>query len=434
MRILWRYLFIFPLAFCILQLAYAQPLPERAPIIGKVVNTNGLPVGGAVVALNRQDKDVVGEAAFWGGKQLTGADGAFNFSEAEEGVYYLSVDAAGYENFGWTLEWQPQSPLFVAKLLKLTPQPLRILKPDGQPATEARVFLHLRGQPPGHVSFPAFVTDATGKITTEPITPANYWLHVLMPGVGYAVVPNLIVKENEPKLTDIQLKVGGRVRATVRTPDGKPIGGVALMLKELPPAGRENDQSFQGNDGSIYMQAQPRPTLVSADGSGQIEIGDVAPGRYQVRFYMPGETNPIGQTVDVKSGETADVNGVYNLQESKVAVKVAVRTADDKPSADRWFVARFQPVRNGNPVPYVQTGPPIPPDVAPSIVNLFLGTLTRRFKTDGEGKATIFPIRAGDWQVTVLPEDQLNAEKPAGVTSILTVNDQDTQWTFKLKE
>lgn len=436
MRNFVRLLFLFHLSFFILNGSRAQPLPERAPLLGKVTTTSGSPIGGATVAIKRQDNESIVTAAFWGGKLLTGADGVFSFPEAEEGIYYLTVDAEGYENFSWTLEWRPQSPAFIAKMLKLTPQPLRLLKPDGQPAAGAKVFLHFRGQPPGHISFYSYEANAEGKVNVPPITPANYWVHAVVPGVGYAVLPHVIVKENEPEQVDLKFQPGGRIRAVAKTAEGRPLGGVALALSEVLPntVNELGGATAQGNDGAIYLQTQHRSTLVTQDGSGQMELQDVAPGRYQARLYIPGEVNPVAQTIEVKSGETIEVSGVYNLQNQKASLEMTLQTPDEKPAANREFVANLQPLRNGQAVPAGQVGPPVPPDVAPTTSNLFQGILSRRFKTDGNGKATLFPLGVGSWQITILGVEQLTTErKPKASTATTNLGEQGGAVTIKVQ-
>ena len=435
MRVLLTLLFISQFSIFNSQFSFAQPLPERVPLLGKVTTTSGSPIGGATVALRRQDNESVVTAAFWGGKLLTGADGVFNFPEAEEGIYYLTIDAEGYESEGWTLEWRPEAPVFIARLLKLTPQPLRLLKPDGQPAAGSKVFLHLRGQPPGHISFYALQANAEGRVNVPPITPANYWIHAIVPGLGYAVVPNAVVKENEPQQIDLKLQVGGRVRATVKTAEGQPLGGVALALNELLPeaTATPGGGGAQGNDGALYLQTQHRSTLVTQDGSGQMELLDVAPGRYQVRLYMPGEANPGVQTVEVTSGQTTEVNGVYNLQNTKSSLEITLQTPDEKPAANREFVANLQPLLNSQPVPAGQVGPPVPPDVAPTTSNLFQGILSRRFKTDANGKATLFPVGVGDWQISILPVEQLTDRRPKAPTTTAKVTAQGGSVLIKLQ-
>ena len=436
MRNFVRLLVVFHLSLFILYGSRAQPLPERAPLLGKVTTTSGSPIGGATVAVSRQDKESIVTAAFWGGKLLTGADGVFSFPEAEEGIYDLSVEAEGYEGFRWTLEWKPQSPTFMAKMLKLTPQPFRLLKPDGKPAAGAKLFLHFRGLPPGHISFYSYEANTEGKITVPPMTPANYWVHAIVPGVGYAVLPSVVVKENEPEQVDLKLQVGGRVRAVTKTAEGRPLGGVALALSEVLPntVNELGGATAQGNDGAIYLQTQHRSMLVTQDGNGQMELLDVAPGRYQARLYMPGEANPVAQTIEVKSGETTEVSGVYNIQNQKASLEIIVQTIDGNPAANREFVANLQPLRNGQPVPAGQVGPPVPPDVAPTTSNLFQGVLSRRFKTDANGKATLFPLSVGSWQVTVLSVEQLAERKPKAITVTANVAEQGSSVNIKIQQ
>ncbi len=434
MRFLSRSFFIFAFSLFIFHCAHAQPLPERAPLLGKVTTTAALPIGGATVTVTRQDYQVVGEAAFWGGRLLTGSDGVFSFPEGEEGIYSLSVVAEGYEPFTGTLEWQPKAPLYVTKMLKLTPQPLHILKPDGTPAAGAKVFLYWRGQPPGHVSPASFVADAAGNVAVPPLTPAQYWLHAVVPGVGYAIFPRFLVKENQPQTAEVKLQTGGIIRATARTAEGKALGGVALGLKEWvsDAAAQAEGGIAQGNDGALYLQTQPHSTLVTQDGSGQMEILDVAPGRYQVRFYMPGEANPLAQTIEVKAGQATEISGIYTLQGTKTPLQLTVQTSDGKPAADREFVVRLQPLRNGNPVAFAAEGPPVPPDVAPTVASLFQSDLLRRIKTDSNGKATLFPLRADEWQVVVLEDAQTVATKPRATANKITLGEQGGELTVKL--
>ena len=434
MRFSFRWFFIFTFAFCLLNYSQAQPLPERAPLLGKVTTTAGLPIGGATVTVTRQDTQIVGEAAFWGGRLLTGADGVFSFPEGEEGIYSLAVNAEGYESFAGTLEWGPKSPLYQTKMLKLTPQPLRVSMPDGKPAAGATVFLYLRGQPPGHVASYKLVADEEGQLALPPITPAAYWLHIIVPKVGVFILPNLVVKENQPQLLDVKLQTAGAIRVSAHASDGKAMGGVALSIKEIlsDAAAQAEGGIAQGNDGALYIKTQSKAELVTADSSGQMEISDVAPGRYLVRLYLPGEANPVAQTIEVKAGETSEVSGVYTLQTTKAPLQLTVQTSDGKPAADKEFVARLQATRNATPV--VLEGPPIPPDVAPTVANLFQGVLERRIKTDGDGKAILFPVRPGEWQVTLLTLEQMADEaiKVRSQGTNVKISEQGGELTIKL--
>lgn len=431
---------VLALSLCLFQSllkpAQAQPLPERIPFSGKVTTTGGLPIGGAAVTVRRLDSETLPVATFWGGKLLTSADGVYNFPEGEEGTYSLVIEAAGYEPLQWTMAWKADSVPYQAKLLRLTPMPLRVVNANGTPLTGAQVYLHLRGEPPGHVIFPSYVADADGKVTAPALVPANYWLHVVVPGKGYAVLPNAIVKENAPELLTVTLRPGGRVRLTAKNSDGRLLGGVALSLNEITSGAASalpGEIAPRGNDGAIYLYSQRRSTLVTRDNDGIVELTDVAPGRYQARLYMPGEANPPSQTIEVKSGETTDASAVYALRKPLPSLNLTVRKADGAPADNREYIVRLQPLVNGNPVPLTNAGPPLPPDIAPSVVALFQGILERRFKTDGEGKVSLYPMRPGDWRVTLVDPAQLDQKVQQQPTGDAKIEEDGGALTLKLK-
>jgi hypothetical protein len=389
--------FLFPFSFAV----SAQPLPERLPLIGKVLTTSGAPIGGATVMAKRQDDSEIVTAAFWGGLVRTGSDGIFSFPEAEEGIYFLTIEAEGYNGINWTLNWKPGVPRYEARLLKLTPLLLRFTNPDGTPLSGAKVQLYLRSELPPRPPYPSPVSDAEGNVVVASQVPGRYWIHAVVPGKGQAILPAVQLKENAPEIVTAKLQPGGRVRAIAKSSDGKPMGGVALSLTEVLP-----NENALGNDGSIHLYTQPRSTLVTRDKDGTFEISDVAPGRYQARLFMMGEPGPAAQTIEVKAGETADVNGVFSLSKANAPLSVTVQTVAGAAAANREFILRLQPVVNGNPVPLGQAGPPLPPDVPTTIATLFQGSLLRRFRTDGEGKATLYPLRPGDWRATLLEPDK----------------------------
>lgn len=431
-----RFAAIIVFAFCIFNFsfAFAQPLPERVPLIGKVTTSGGTPIGGAQVTVRRQDAVAGFTAAFWGGQLRTDANGIFAFPEAEEGVYYVLIDAPGFASESLSLNWKPESPSPQTKLLKLTPLPLRIVSPDGTllPAG-ARVQLYLRGEPPGRTIYPLLVTSGDGRIVVPDLVPARYWIQVIVAGQGYAILPSLNVQENTMPEVDVLLREGGKVRAMAKNEDGKPIGGAALGLSEIVPDNPANPGGItMGNDGSIYLYTQ-RSTLLTRDGDGTMELLDVAPGRYQSRMFLPGETVPAAQIIEVKAGETAQLTEVFKLRQTKASLEIAVQNVMGQAAPNRDFVVRLQPLVNGQPVPLAANGPPMPPDAPSSVLSLFQGVLMRRIHTDGNGKATLFPLRAGAWRITLADAAKPNQEPQDQPTSDVNLGGETNALTIKLK-
>ncbi len=431
-------LIVLVFAFSILHfsLVEAQPLPERVPLVGKITTTSGSPIGGALVTVRRQDTEIVGTAAFWGGPIRTGADGTFSFPEAEEGTYYLVMDAAGYAPHQWTLQWTPEALPYQVKLLKLTPLPLRVTKPNGTPAAGAKIQLHLRNETSGRPLFPAIIANGEGKIIVPDLVPANYWLHAVVSGKGYAILPSVEVKENNPVQVDVPLREGGRVRALAQNEDGKPVGGAALGLSEALPndaAARTTGAINPGNDGAIYLYTQDRASLLTRDGDGAMELADVAPGRYQARLFLPGEPSPASQTIEVKAGETVEVTAKFALRKTTATLEITVQTAAGQPAANQEFVVRLQPLVNGQPVPLGEAGPPMPPEAPPSIMNLFQGVLLRRVRTDADGKAMLFPLRPGAWRVTLADPEKPEQPPQQQPTTDVQLTAQGGAVTMKLK-
>ncbi len=415
--------------------AFAQPLPERVPLVGKVTTTGGTPIGGAQVTVRRQDATPGFTAAFWGGTLRTDANGIFAFPEAEEGVYTMSVDAPGFASEGMTLNWKPESSSPQTKLLKLTPLPLRLINLDGMPLPAGTsVQLYLRGELSGRPIYALLVTSGEGTIIVPDLVPARYLIHVIVAGKGQAVLPSLNVQENATTQVDILLKQGGKVRAIVKNEAGKAIGGAALSLSEIVPDHVTNAGGIipAGNDGSIYLYTQ-RSTLQTRDGDGTMELLDVAPGRYQARMFVLGEPMSAPQTIEVKAGETVEVATAFTLRFGKASLDIAVQTATGQAAPNRDFVVRLQPLVNGQPVPVAANGPPMPPDAPSSVLSLFQSVLVRRIHTDANGKATLFPLRAGAWRVTLTDPAKPTQEPQDQPSSDVKLGGEDNTLTIKLK-
>jgi hypothetical protein len=75
----------------------------------------------------------------------------------------------------------------------------------------------------------------------------------------------------------------------------------------------------------------------------------------------------------------------------------------------------------------------MPPDAPPTIANLFQGVLTRRVLTDANGKATLFPLRTGNWRVTLIDPARQNQPVDQQTTGDVNLTGQSGAITLKLK-
>ena len=395
--------------------AQAQPLSDRRPLVGHVTRINGSPIGGAEITVRREDEE--GAWPFWGGVAITNARGEFSFPDAQEDIYHISIQANGYARDEKTYALTATSPPLHVALARLAPLPLRFLKPDGSPLTNAWVAVRVRGE--GAIGKPLYRkrTDATGRLSlldrdNQPdLTPGSYSIHALAPGLGYAIVDNINVQEDNTKTSEVHLQHGGTLRVTARKAgdggkDGSPsIGGAMVFLTQALPddAAVVAPGDWNGPpDSGLYQLYNGGAPLVTRDGDGTVELKDVAPGRYVVRLFLTGNDAPLSQPVEIRARDTATLNFALEPRQS-APLEIIVQNMQGQPVANTELAIQLQPGSGRSPEVIEEAMPPLPPDVPPIVVNL---QPLRRASTDSKGKLTLYPVGVGKWRVMLFPPSE----------------------------
>ncbi len=383
--------------------AWAQPLPERRPVSGRITRGDGAGVVRATVTLQREND--IGSYAFWGAQTATDASGLFSFPEAEDGSYFVSVEAEGYAPLqNKPLRIDGNSAVFNARLERLATLALRLLSPDGTPLKSTRAVLRLSradaaGQPLRRQ------TNARGVLMLSGQTPGRYALEVAA-GAGFASLRDVEVKFAEaPQPADVRLQSGGSLKITAHDSNepAKYLGGAMLSLSAtLQPTEAERQAGLLStrslaNLQSLYAFSTDGSGAVTREGDGALELRDLPPGRYRAKLVLPAYAPSETREVEVKAGEEATADFGLAAQVRSSSLKVRVLDKDNAPLSNRDWTLQL---RSLGPLPGI--GAPLPPGDVVMDMGGF-GVLARRARSDGKGEFTLFPIRAGRWRVLAFP-------------------------------
>ncbi len=364
--------------------AVAQPLPDRQPIVGRALDSEGRPLAGVVISIRRQNKN--GSYAFWGATTATGERGEFRFPHAETGRYFLDAAREGFAPLAnQPLIWNRSSEPLQLRLGRLVTLQLRVSRPDG--ALVAKTPLWLRLSPMGSAAQTTrrALSDADGRVRFEGLTPATYALF-LSSAEGFSL-------QNEVNLRgdvflDIALQRGGSIRASVQQ-DGAPmraVGGAVLSLipENSTPANR---------DAAILATQGKRVALVSRDGDGTIALSNVPPGRYVALVSLAGyRIDP--QPVEIVAGQNRDLLWILPAK-AAASLTLQLRYSQSGHSVSGEIALRFLPIKADGTLAADEPSGEIgwTPDAARE----------RRALADKDGKVTIFPLRAGRYRVFAAP-------------------------------
>ena len=206
----FRALFLLP-ALALVRPLHAQPLPDRVPLIGVVSDVRGQPVAGALLSLRRSNANL--SVAFWGATTESDDAGKFQFADAEEGDYSLTVQAPGYALLSsQDVKWRAGDAPVKVTLDRLLDFTLQLRAPNGSPVKNAPVFLRLR---PTNVNGQQFIntrSDDQGAVAVTGIKPDKYALYLRAPQ-GYALVFDFDVVEPQTPTRTVELQKAGALKA-----------------------------------------------------------------------------------------------------------------------------------------------------------------------------------------------------------------------------
>jgi len=116
------------------------------------------------------------------------------------------------------------------------------------------------------------MTDARGSFGFTDLRPGSYhvFAYPTRPGLGFAQSEPLNLEEDEPGTMTIRLSVGGPVDVVVRSADGQPLEGVAVL--------------FHDEDGEEHAFSR----LPLTDAAGRYRAHGLRPGHYRVVARLEG--------------------------------------------------------------------------------------------------------------------------------------------------
>ncbi len=372
----------------------AQPLPDRAPVRGAVVDEAGHPVAAAVLTIRRQDDS--GVAAFWGGEALTGADGQFGFPRAEVGHYFVNVEAPGFAPlYNFPLDWDAASPSPRLELHHLTRLTLRVLAPDGNPLVGAPLYIRARSGE-GALTSVRPVTDAAGQVALADLAPSTYSL-VVVAQSGLAVNNALVVGAGTaPAPVEVKLRAGASLRVTAKDAEDIPLGGAALILFAQTPeeAARLGGQGADASDNWASVAAGAAPqAIITSEHEGTLTLPHLPPGHYTARLTLPDYGT---QSRDVTLSEGAPTVWEAHFDaKSRTPVTCLIVDGAGKPVANTFVALRMLAL-----LPDGTFGTPAPDPNTPADVPLDSASNGARVgRTDAKGVLSLYPVHAGKYRV-----------------------------------
>ncbi len=435
---------LFSLLFLIARFAAAQPLPDRAPIVGTARDSAGKPLEGALISLRRQDGS--GAFTFWGAVAASDARGAWRFAQAEAGRYYLSAEVPGFAPISnQNVEWKAGDAPLQLRFERLVNLTLKVATPDGSPLANAPIWLRLRGDGSVGQITRRESTDETGTVVFDSLLPATYALFGAAPG-GFASQSGVELRGNQS--LEWTLQTGGalqiavveaaprRVGATKRA-----LGGATLSLtpENAAEAARSLGVGADLNENVALLAAGGDPlALLSRDGDGQISIASVPPGRYLARLNLPGYAAPAPQKVVVAGGKTAQL--IFGLApaattpgEEPASGGAAASLTLDLRIKDALGAEKSAPIGEWavRVLPIDENGA-LAPETNEGGVFSAGGNAARRALSDSGGQITLFPLAAGRYRVFVAPRTPPGTDPPEAASLDISVPASGAQATLVL--
>lgn len=375
--------------------SYAQPLPDRAPIKGTVVDEAGRPVTSAVLTVRRQND--MTPTAFWGAEARVDESGRFVIPEAEEGSYFFNVDAPGFASiatmaFDWTAKSQPVR-LQLSRLSRLT---LRILTSEGKPLVQAPVWIRLRDQ--NNQTPVRAVTNLSGEVVVPNIAPSSYSLIVVAQN-GSAVQGAFAFNSAQKAPIEARLREGATLRISAKDADGMPVGGASLyMFAQTPEEATRlaGDGGDPGENWALVAAANAPQALVSRDADGTLELKHIPAGKFSARLTLPGfglQTREFS----LADGQIAEWKADFPARRS-AKLSLLVRDAGGQPVANAPVALRLLPLaQNGTFDEGMNVMGDLPGGPDGNIASSGMGA--RIAMTDESGRVNLFPLMAGNYRI-----------------------------------
>jgi protocatechuate 3,4-dioxygenase beta subunit len=380
--------------------ASAQPLPDRAPLHGLIVDQENKPIEGLFITVRRQND--MGSYSFWGGDAVTDTNGRWSIPDAEEGNYYVNVDAvrkgfSNRSNVGFA--WKQNSPPFRVQLQRMVMLKLRFTNPDGSPVVNSSVYINLQTDTEGGRSQRNARTDANGNLTIGNFVPATYRFYASAAGGVYSNNNLQINSESVGEGINVPLQKGASLRAKIADANGRAIGGAIFSLTPVSVNRDATQAPMVGENVAILAAAGDASELSSHDGDGLIQLSNIPEGKYIARFIAPG-LNPNGnetgahaiRTVELKNGELTELTWTSIPKRYSTLVLDVTTPSGAKPTTFSEITVRVLAVAgNGSIFGNNEEGEGSFPGAGG----------IRRVTLDQNGRATLYPLRSGRYRIFV---------------------------------
>ena len=391
---MFRRLFCFFSLFLMAQTgAHAQPLPDRRPMTGIAVDSEGKSLSGALISVRRESD--VGSATFWGASTASDARGNFRFPYAEVGRYFLSGELSGYASISnqWVV-WNATSSPLRLRFERLVTLTLPVTRPDGLPAMNSSFWVRLRGDGNAGQTTRQVSSDAQGQISLPDLMPANYSIFAASTD-GFALQRGVALRRNLSQ--PLSLQKGGQLSVLTREKGSqRPLGGAQLTLvpeneaQALKLGGDASD--IEDDFGSLSARGD-RLVTVSRDGDGRISLENVPPGRYRARVHLAGYETAPTQVVEIGAGLNREIS--WDLVPKPGSATSLTLQLSGAPAngaiAGEYALRLLRIAENGALEPEQDT--PFSPGGHPG----------RRALADESGKIVLFPLIPGRYRVFVAP-------------------------------
>lgn len=393
-------------------MGWAQPLADRAPLGGTIADETGKPVASAVLTVRRQEDS--GPSAFWGGEARADAQGQFSWPTAQQGRYFLSIEAPGYAPLSnMPLNWKAGSAPLRLSLSRLTSAVLRIARADGTPLVNSPVWIRARALGIDTSNTRA-TTDAQGEVVVPRMAPGTYSFFVASgSGSGSVLAAPIKWQEGGTRL-GVPLSSGATLRIKAHDDQDHDLGGAALVLLPRSPeeaARLGGEGGDAGENWALLVAANAPQALVTRDGGGMLELKGVPAGHFTARLSLPGYGS-ITREVEAREGEAVEWYARFPSRRA-ATLTVSVRDGAGKIVPNALVALRLLPLApDGTFAPESPFGGDLFPDPngAPELPFFTNGPGGRVGQTDEKGNLALFPLKAGRYRVFVsrpAPEDWL---------------------------
>ena len=395
--------------------AFAQPLPDRAPLIGVISNVRGEPIADAVLSIQRSNSNAV--AAFWGATTQSDGAGHFVFPDAEEGDYALSAEAPGYAPQPYLeVKWRAGNSPVRVTLDRLIDFALNLRASDGTPLQNAPVFVRLRPSDFNAQKLVSARTSERGELPIQGVKPDNYTLYLRAPG-GFALVNDFAVTEPQTPTRDVPLQRGGALKVTVADSLGRALGGASLSLS--PATIEESRRLFgpnptPGEDFALLAASGNRNLLVSRDGDGTLELNGLPPGTYAPRLSLPGYDFPDLPPITLVADKPVELK-FEALSRRARTLNLQLRSPGGQPYVAGEVSLRILPIAaNGQ----LGGDPPPNPEDADDLPFFPSGPGGRRVLPDAQGRVSLYPVKAGRYRIFAAPQPKEPGQNPPEATPV----------------